>query len=202
SIPYFVLLRFVSSFCGSLFVNLRFHGILGQMPVNGYGSPTMPCQVTGRCQVKERTATRTMPAIFHHYHRVLDSEIDELDHANNAVYVHWMQAAAIAHSTAQGWPSERYWNASFAWVARSHKIEYIQPAFAGDELVVHTWVADMQRVSSLRRYEILRVADNTVVARAETRWVFVDLQSRKPTRIPPEVQADFVIVPDGERRAD
>ena len=35
SIPYFVLLRFVSSFCGSLFVNLRFHWILGQMPVNG-----------------------------------------------------------------------------------------------------------------------------------------------------------------------
>ena len=36
SIPYFILLRFVSSFCGSLFVNLRFHWILGKMPVNGY----------------------------------------------------------------------------------------------------------------------------------------------------------------------
>ena len=39
STPYFFLLRFVSSFCGSLFVNLRFHGILGQMPVNGYENP-------------------------------------------------------------------------------------------------------------------------------------------------------------------
>ena len=37
SIPYFILLRFVSSFCGSLFVNLRFHWILGKMPVNGLG---------------------------------------------------------------------------------------------------------------------------------------------------------------------
>ena len=143
-----------------------------------------------------------MPAIFHHYHRVLDSEIDELDHANNAAYVNWMQAAAIAHSTAQGWPSERYWNASFAWVARSHRIDYLHPAFAGDELVVRTWVADMQRVSSLRRYEIVRESDHTVVARAETRWAFVDLKCRKPARIPPEVQADFVIVPDGDQRAD
>ncbi|MHB8866946.1 MAG: acyl-CoA thioesterase [Pirellulaceae bacterium] len=143
-----------------------------------------------------------MPAIFHHCHRVRESEIDELDHANNAAYVNWMQAAAIAHSTAQGWPSERYWDASFAWVARSHKIDYLQPAFVGDELIVRTWVADMQRVSSLRRYEIHRPSDNTLVARAETRWAFVSLTTRKPVRIPPAVQADFVIVPDDDPRAD
>ncbi|MCU0958958.1 MAG: acyl-CoA thioesterase [Pirellulaceae bacterium] len=137
-----------------------------------------------------------MPAIYHHHHRVHSDEIDELDHANNAAYVNWMQAAAIAHSTAQGWPSRRYWDASCAWVARSHQIEYLQPAHEGDELVVRTWVADMQRVSSLRRYEIIRSSDNTLVARAETRWAFIDLTSRKPTRIPREVQADFVIVPD------
>jgi acyl-CoA thioester hydrolase len=137
-----------------------------------------------------------MPAIYDHYHRVLSSEIDELDHANNAAYVNWMQDAAIAHSSAQGWPSQRYWDASYAWVARSHKIEYRQPAHEGDQLIVRTWVADMQRVSSLRRYEIVREVDNTLLARAETRWAFVDMKSRKPVRIPPEVQADFVIVSD------
>ena len=36
STPYLFLLRFDSSFCGSLFVNLRFHWILGPRPVNGY----------------------------------------------------------------------------------------------------------------------------------------------------------------------
>lgn len=137
-----------------------------------------------------------MPAIYHHPHRVKSDEIDELDHANNAVYVNWMQDAAIAHSTAQGWPSQRYWEASYAWVARSHKIEYLQPAHEGEELIVRTWVADMQRVSSLRRYEIVRSSDNSLVARAETRWAFIDLKSRKPTRIPAAVQADFEIVPD------
>ncbi len=135
-----------------------------------------------------------MPAIYHYYHQVLEAEIDELQHANNAAYIHWMQAAAIAHSSAQGWPSQRYWDASYAWVARSHKIDYLQPAHCGDELVVRTWVANMQRVSSLRKYEIVRESDGVVVARAETRWAFVDLTSRKPIRIPLEVQHDFVIV--------
>jgi len=137
-----------------------------------------------------------MPDVYCYHHQVLDSEIDELDHANNAAYVNWMQAAAIAHSTAQGWPSQRYWDASYAWVARSHKIDYLQPAVAGDRLVVRTWVADMQRASSLRRYEILRESDSTLLARAETRWAFINLQTRKPVRIPAVVQADFVIVPD------
>ena len=135
-----------------------------------------------------------MPAIYHHHHQVIASEIDELHHANNASYVNWMQAAAIAHSTAQGWPSERYWDASVAWVARSHKIDYVQPAFEGDALIIRTWVADMQRVSSLRKYEIMRASDDTLLARAETRWAFVRLDTRKPTRIPADVQADFEIV--------
>lgn len=137
-----------------------------------------------------------MPDVFYHRHEVLASEIDELEHANNAAYVNWMQAAAIAHSTAQGWPSQRYWDASYAWVARSHRIDYLQPALAGDRIVVRTWVADMQRVSSLRRYEIVRESDGAVLARAETRWAFIDLKSRKPVRIPAVVQADFIIVPD------
>jgi acyl-CoA thioester hydrolase len=137
-----------------------------------------------------------MPKVYHHRHQVLESEIDELDHANNAAYVNWMQAAAVAHSSAQGWPSQRYWDSSYAWVARSHKIEYLQPAHQGESLVVRTWVADMQRVSSLRKYEIVRDADGTLLARAETRWAFVHLETRKPMRIPLEVQNDFIIVPD------
>ncbi len=137
-----------------------------------------------------------MPAIYHHQHQVIEAEIDELQHANNAAYVNWMQAAAIAHSTAQGWPSQRYWDASYAWVARSHQIEYLQPAHCGDRLVIRTWVADMQRVSSLRKYEIVRSSDSAVVARAETRWAFINLATRKPIRIPLEVQQDFIIVTD------
>jgi acyl-CoA thioester hydrolase len=142
-----------------------------------------------------------MPAVFEYRHEVLRSEMDELRHANNAAYVNWMQAAAIAHSTAQGWPSERYWDASYAWVARSHQIEYLTPAVAGDQLVVRTWVADMQRVSSLRCYAIVRESDGALIARAETRWAFIDLRTRKPTRIPREVQADFDVVANGDEVA-
>ena len=68
------------------------------------------------------------------------------------------------------------------WVARSHQIEYLRPVFEGDELVMKTWIATMERVKSLRRYEF--VVDGKTIVRGETDWVFVDAESGRPKRIP------------------
>ncbi|HUG90881.1 MAG TPA: acyl-CoA thioesterase [Planctomycetaceae bacterium] len=135
-----------------------------------------------------------MPAIYDHRHVVRPDEIDEHGHANNVRYVAWMQSAAIAHSSAQGWTPERYRGLGCGWVARSHSIEYLAPAFAGDELVIRTWVADFRKTTSLRRYRMIRASDGAVLARAETNWAFVDIARAAPRRILPEVGEAFEIV--------
>ncbi len=136
-----------------------------------------------------------MPARYEHSLTVITADLDQLGHVNNIVYVRWMQDAAVAHSREQGWPMSRYREAGFGWVVRSHFIEYRVPAFAGDEVVVHTWVSEMQKVSSRRRFEIRRV-DGTLLARAETNWAFVRSSDQKLLRIPDEVAAAFEVVPD------
>jgi acyl-CoA thioester hydrolase len=135
-----------------------------------------------------------MPDIYYHHHSVEPAEIDELGHANNVAYIAWLQAAAVAHSAAQGWPPDRYRGLGQGWVVRSHAIEYLQPAFAGDRVVVETWVATMKKVTSLRRYRIVRAGDKQLLATAETSWAFVDLSGGKPVRIPPEITMAFEIV--------
>jgi acyl-CoA thioester hydrolase len=135
-----------------------------------------------------------MPEIFEFHHTVADSEIDSLGHANNVAYVDWMQLAAAAHSSAQGWPGPRYREIGKGWVVRSHHIEYLQPAYAGDRIVVRTWVATLKKATSLRRYRILLVPDEAVLATAETLWAFIDYATRLPQRIPTEVAESFPIV--------
>ena len=135
-----------------------------------------------------------MPAVFFHPHVVQADEIDDLGHANNVVYVAWLQTAAVGHSAAQGWPGPRYRELGQGWVVRSHAIEYLLPAFAGDHVVVETWVSSMRKVTSLRRYRIVRGGDGALLATAETNWAFVDLTTGKPTRIPADVAAAFVVV--------
>ncbi len=135
-----------------------------------------------------------MPAIYEYSVIVSDEEIDPQQHANNLAYLKWMQDAAIAHSTAQGWSPERYQEQGISWVARSHTIEYRRPAFAGEELVIRTWVSDMQRVSSRRRYQCLRPADGALLAIAETNWAMVDRASGRLIRVPREVADAFELL--------
>ena len=134
-----------------------------------------------------------MTEFFEYPHTVTDDEIDEQGHANNVVYVAWMQAAAIAHSATLGWTAERYRQLGMGWVARSHTIEYLRPAIAGDEIIVETHVADMKKVTSTRVYRIIRRADRELLARAETHWAFVNYATGKPTRIPAEIAHAFSV---------
>lgn len=138
-----------------------------------------------------------MPAIFEYQHTVAEVEIDALAHASNVAYVEWMQAAALAHSTALGWPADRYFRLGLGWVVRAHAIEYLQPAFVGDQVVVRTWVATMRKATSLRRYEICRKSDGQVLATAETRWAFIDYATRQPARVPREVAEAFPVLDEG-----
>lgn len=79
------------------------------------------------------------------------------------------------------------------WVARTHRIDYLRPAFEGEPLVVETWVSGFRNVSSTRRYEILRTTDGVLLAKAETRWAFVAFPTGKPLAIPESLRQAFSV---------
>jgi len=127
-----------------------------------------------------------------------ERDIDGNGHVNNIVYVQWMQDVAIAHSAAAGCTAATN-AAGCTWVARSHHIEYLRPAFAGDRILVQSWIVDATRKSSsMRRYRMVRESDGAALAKGETLWVFIDTQSGRPRTIPPEVIGCFEVVPPGE----
>ena len=72
-----------------------------------------------------------MPDIFFHPHAVQADEIDSLGHANNVVYIAWLQAAAVAHSAAQGWPGTRYHELGQGWVVRGMPSSIFCPPLPG-----------------------------------------------------------------------
>ena len=136
-----------------------------------------------------------MKTYFEYPHIVTSQEIDELNHAGNYQYIKWMQHAAIAHSTANGWSPEEYDKLGAGWMVRSHHITYLKPAFEGNSIIIKTWVSNMRPATSLRCYEI-RNDKGLILAKAETDWVFVNYDKQKATRIPGEVASCFAIVAD------
>lgn len=119
------------------------------------------------------------------------TDIDELAHVSNLVYLRWVQEVAEAHSTAVGWDHPRYRDLGAVFVVRKHEIEYVLPVLEGEEVELVTWIAWWRGASSERRTQIRRLRDGVVVARAATLWAFVDFASGRPKRIPREIVAAF-----------
>jgi acyl-CoA thioester hydrolase len=128
--------------------------------------------------------------VYRRQFTVPDTALDQNGHVNNVAYVQWMQEIAVEHYDRMGGtaPTQAL---GATWVVREHKIVYLRPAFAGDEIEVRTWVANLRRVRSLRKYQFVRSSDGALLVRGETDWVFVDAGTGRPRRIPEEIAGLF-----------
>ncbi len=143
--------------------------------------------------------------------RVRFHELDPLGHVNNAVYLTYLEEAAIEHAAAAGWPASRLREHGGVFIARRHEIDFLQPAVEGDVLQVRTWAESMSGARAHRAYEITRldrvdgpphdglvdaaevepVPRDRLLVRARTEWAFVDVATGRPRRIPAAVRDDF-----------
>ena len=139
-----------------------------------------------------------MEAVYSYEFTVPDEAVDENGHVNNVIYVQWMQDAAVRHYEAMG-GRQLTLDLGATWVVRSHRIEYLSPAYSGERLKVLTWVVNMRRVRSLRRYRFLRAADDQLLVHGETDWVFVDVKTGHLRAIPPQVTALFSLLPEDQQ---
>ena len=129
---------------------------------------------------------------------VPDAAIDGNGHVNNLEYLRWMVAAAQAHSDAAGWTLERDAATRSSWVVRSHHIDYLRPAYAGEELTLLTWISGFEDTASTRHYLLWRERDRKVLAQAQTLWVFVEAGAGRACAIPEAFRAAFEVIPDGK----
>jgi acyl-CoA thioester hydrolase len=156
----------------------------------------------------EREADQS--SVFETYVRVRFHEVDALGHVNNAAYLNYIEQAAIDHATFLGLDVERLRALGGVFVARRHEIVFLRPTFAGDVLRVVTWLSEPRGARVDRNYRIFREeespaavpiagrvlsgpvieADETLVLRAVTEWVFASEQGQ-PRRIPAAIMARF-----------
>lgn len=146
--------------------------------------------------------------------RVRFHDCDPLGHVNNAVYLGYLEQAAIDHAAAMNWPASRLRGEFGAvFVARRHEIDFLRPAFENDVLEILTWPESLSGARAMRAYQIRRIeaspgslppdrlldAANTshsagdVVVTARTAWAFADVSRGRPVRIPRVLLDDFMV---------
>jgi acyl-CoA thioester hydrolase len=133
-----------------------------------------------------------MPIVHIEKFRVRHYECDAYGHVNNAVYLRYMQEAGIGAAAALGQDHKMLEAMNKIWFPRFTEIEYLYPISAGDLVDVKTWVSGFRRVISRRMYDFILPADEKVIARGYTDWVFLDQDQLRPVTIPMEVKSAFV----------
>jgi acyl-CoA thioester hydrolase len=112
-----------------------------------------------------------------------------VDHVSNVTFVRWLDRVAELHCDAAGFARPRMLADGRMWFVARHEIDYLAEVVPGDRLVALTWVRDLRRVKSWRDTVFVRMPGESVVCRAATLWVYVNLTTRRPTTVPPEMAA-------------
>lgn len=116
--------------------------------------------------------------------QVQESDIDELGHVNNVVYLRWVQEVAAAHweQIAPESMKQRY-----VWVVLRHEIDYHRPAFRSDSITGYTWVGEHQGAKFERFVSLYRSGTDELLAKAKTTWCLLDAATMRPKRIEAEI---------------
>ena len=123
---------------------------------------------------------------FEHTLVVKPDEIDRQGHVNNVRYVQWIQDVAIAHWQHSA-TIEQF--EGVTWVVLRHEVDYLRPAFAGEEVTVCTWVGRASAAKSERFTEVRR--GDKILVQAKSIWCALDSKTLRPRRIDDELKESF-----------
>ncbi|WP_296283627.1 thioesterase family protein [uncultured Acinetobacter sp.] len=111
--------------------------------------------------------------------------IDVLGHVNNVVYVQWMQDVASAHIEALGVGLEQYLEMKHAMVAVEHHVQYRKAAMLDDDVILRTWLYDINALYSFRQYAFFKASDNSLLFTGNTKWACIEIATGRPKRMSP-----------------
>jgi acyl-CoA thioester hydrolase len=117
------------------------------------------------------------------------TDIDELGHVNNAVWVRWIQDIATAHWNAVADPEHI---AAYVWMVTRHEIDYRGNIKLGESVTGRTWISDAPKGAQFNRNVEFTDAAGKVIVRAKTTWAMLDKASGRLMRVRPEISAAFL----------
>lgn len=125
-------------------------------------------------------------------HRTVEGrDLDGAGHVNNAVYLDYLDEVLQQMLAASGWPATRLYTQGLARVPTSLRIEYRQPALAGDELAVSSWFSALSLQEVLGHATFVRARDGELLARAHAGWCCAQLPDLAPAPIPEDLLANL-----------
>tara|TARA_B110000008_G_scaffold141380_1_gene143076 strand:- start:524 stop:913 length:390 start_codon:yes stop_codon:yes gene_type:complete len=119
---------------------------------------------------------------------VSKNDLDDLNHVNNVIYIHWVQEIAKKH-----WKSlvSNEIIKNYFWILLEHQIKYLSPAFLNDKIRLKTYIEKTDGVKSNRIVEIYNKDTKKLLVTSKTTWCLINANTGKPNRITEEIKKAF-----------
>jgi len=127
-----------------------------------------------------------MKAKHHDRFRVRSYETDPLGRLQVPILCKLLQEAATAHAAILGVAVETLIENGVAWVLSRLHLEMQRWPTPDEHIVIETWPEAANRLFTERRFEVFDASDCSI-GTASTLWLILDLERRRPVRLPAHV---------------
>jgi acyl-ACP thioesterase len=118
--------------------------------------------------------------------RVRSYETDPLGRLQVPILCKLLQEAATAHAAILGVAVDTLIENGVAWVLSRLHLEMQRWPTSDEYIVIETWPEAANRLFTERRFNVVDAADNRI-GTASTLWLILDLERRRPVRLPAHV---------------
>lgn len=129
-----------------------------------------------------------MSPVYRETFRVRASEIGPGGAMRLPALLDLFQEVAGTSATQLGWGSDRLLAEGKTWVLVRHHLRLHTLPPWREEIAVETWPSGAHRVFARREFRATG-ADGRVLAEATSGWLLVGVPSKRPMRLPPEIDA-------------
>ncbi len=117
-------------------------------------------------------------------------EINAHREASPVALLNYLEEAAIRHSESVGCGIDRLLEAGQVWMLARWSLHMNRYPRWNEEVTIETWPSEFERFYATREFRITGGRDEPLGA-ASTRWIFFDLNRKRPVRVPPEIMERY-----------
>lgn len=110
----------------------------------------------------------------------------------NTALLSYLEDAGGVHSNLVGYGLKDIPNVKRSWVLLEWKIRIFERPTYGDKITIKTWSRGIEKLYAYRDFELLD-ENKKVIGIATSKWVLLDVEKGKITRISPEVGNAYTI---------
>ena len=123
---------------------------------------------------------------------VRPSEIDINRHVHQSVYLDYVLFARYDQMRrCYKMPMEEFFKRGYSWATKSTYLEFKNPIFLGETVIVRTWVEAISKKSVKIGFQIIKKKSEEIADEGKAVYVLISLRSGKPALIPEDIKKKY-----------